>query len=184
MIQLDNLASHILKQTDVAINDPSAFGNVWQEMVRICLSVNRPGLARQGGAGNPDFIWQAQGWEVKSGSQTCQISQDCVVAMTALKNPRLVHLDKTSPPYIIRCSDISGFLAQNHAWADGGGQATVSCTPGRLSADQISEEMELKKNLEALLRSANSSLYEGLPQQQISMALAGRLQNAARLLGW
>lgn len=152
---LDNLSAMILKDLYAKVT-PQDFGNIFQHAVAIVLRQTRPGLYELGGAGNPDIVWGASGWEVKTAPRNCPIKAACLAAMVNRANQRLVFLDTTAAPYTLYVCDFTGFVTKHVA----NGQAETTCTPGREPRLPV-EETELEQGLGELLRAVNSALYEG-----------------------
>jgi len=175
MIQLDNLASLILENTAAAMG-PQDFGNVFQDLVEVSLRhANRPGLAAQGNAGNPDHFWNdgttSWGWEVKSyNTAACTAEPAAVAAMAQFTHKRLIYLNTTVAPYTLHVTDLEGF-------------AGTQFNPSQLS-ERDEEERELAASLNELLRCMNSVLYTDVPATKVERAMDPRRNAAVGLLGW
>ena len=175
MTQLDNLASLILEKTAAAMNAQD-FGNVFQDLVEVSLRhANRPGLAAQGNAGNPDFFWndgaESWGWEVKSSQGVaCPAAPAAVAAMAQFMHKRLVYLNTSVAPYTLYVADLDGFA---------GAQFNPCQLPHRAN-----EELELAASLNELLRCMNSALYTEVPANLVEQAMDPRRIAAVQLLGW
>lgn len=175
MTQLDNLASIILEKTAAAMS-PQDFGNVFQDLVEVSFRHgNRPGLAAQGNAGNPDFFWndgaKSWGWEVKSSEQnSCPATEAAVKAMQQFTNKRLVYLNTSVAPFTLYVADLEGFAGD-------------SFNPSQLP-NLEDEERELAASLNELLRCMNSALYTEVPADKVEQGMDPRRNDAVRLLGW
>lgn len=175
MIQLDNLASIILEKTAAAMI-PQDFGNVFQDLVEVCLRHgNRPGLAAQGNAGNPDLLWNdgvnTWGWEVKAyQTPTCPATFAAVDALANFAHKRLVYLHTAVAPYTLYVADLEGFAGNQF-------------NPGQLPSLK-GEELELAASLNELLRCLNSALYMDVPSKFVEQALDPRRSAALKLLRW
>jgi hypothetical protein len=175
MIQLDNLASLILENTAAAMG-PQDFGNVFQDLVEVSLRhANRPGLAAQGNAGNPDHFWNdgttSWGWEVKSyNTAACTAEPAAVNAMAQFTHKRLVYLHTSVAPYTLYVANLEGF-------------AGAQFNPSQLPQLE-DEERELADSLNELLRCMNSTLYTEVPANLVEQAMDPRRNAAVQLLGW
>jgi hypothetical protein len=171
MIQLDNLSAKILETTYNQMA-PQDFGNVFQDLVEVCLRHgNRPTLHAQGNAGNPDIVWNEWGWEVKSSQQiTAEATQAAVDAMANYTNKRLVFLHTVVAPYTLYVANLEGFK---------GNQFNPQQLP-----QLPEEESELASSLGEIIRCMNSALYTEIPPQNVEQAMDPRRIEAVNILGW
>ena len=178
MTILNNLSSLILRDL---IDSRSAqdFGNIFQSLVETAIRLERPALAAQGNAGNPDFIWMdpatnhTWGYEVKSSSNPSGVPVS-IASRNALgqqKHKRLVYLDTSGHPVRLYVCDLETFLA---ATVNQGGNGNIH--PRNLqNQTPPGEENELVSGLERVIQTMNTALFDNLPEQQIPTEIKNRL---------
>ena len=178
MTTLNNMSSLILRDL---IDSRSAqdFGNIFQSLVETAIRLERPALAAQGNAGNPDFIWMdpatnhTWGYEVKSSSNPSGVPVS-IASRNALgqqKHKRLVYLDTSGHPVRLYVCDLSSFLDNNVNQTD-----PIKVHPKTLQNQWMQqEEKQLKSELECVIQTMNTALFDNLPEQQIPTEIKNRL---------
>ena len=178
MTILNNLSSLILREL-IDRRSATDFGNIFQSLVETAIRLERPALAAQGNAGNPDFIWKDSlsgdtwGYEVKSSSSQSgvPISVASRSALAQLNRKRLIYLDTSGHPVRLYVCNLDSFLRDNVMQL-----GPVNMHPRNLQNHRMEdEETGLKSCIERVIQTMNTTLFDDLPQNQIPTEIKVRL---------